>query len=87
MHISNKLIKILYFKFYTAQLIKCLTLWPLCSTEEEEEEEIVQPQPVVETPTEKPDQKEEEEGNSPSAMQYNWDVVMKVTHLLQIHVQ
>uniref|UniRef100_A0A7N5ZY78 Dynein, cytoplasmic 1, intermediate chain 2a n=1 Tax=Anabas testudineus TaxID=64144 RepID=A0A7N5ZY78_ANATE len=29
--------------------------------EEEEEEEIAQPQPVVETPTEKPDQKEEEE--------------------------
>ena len=34
------------------------------STEEEEEEEIAAPQPAVVTPTEKPDQKEEEEGTS-----------------------
>lgn len=41
---------------------QCLTWFTFWSTEEEEEEEIVQPQRVNETQTEKPDQKEEEEG-------------------------
>lgn len=43
---------------------QCLTWFTFWSTEEEEEEEIVQPQPVNETQTEKPDQKEEEEGTT-----------------------
>lgn len=58
---------------------QCLTRCAFWSTEEEEEEEIAQPQPVVETPTEKPDQKEEEEGTSLPVTQNNWDTLMKVT--------
>lgn len=48
---------------------------PFFPTEEEEEEEIAQPQPVVETPTEKPDQKEEEEGTPLPVIKYNSDIV------------
>ena len=45
-------------------ITQCLTWFTFWSTEEEEEEEIAQPQPVNETQTEKPDQKEEEEGTT-----------------------
>lgn len=56
-------------------VFRCLTGCPFCSTEEEEEEEIAQPQQVVETPTEKPDQKEEEEGTPLPVIKYNSDTV------------